>query len=74
MGIRDESGETVIGTDKGVVKCRTVSRMCSELQWDLRMVTQMQGVPWEVVPGKLGTPVLVEIRNDGTLIAFVLTL
>ena len=26
LGIRDESGEVIIGTDEGVIKCRTVGR------------------------------------------------
>ena len=55
----------LVGTNRGVVKCRAVNRMSEDKRWDARMVTQMKGFPWEAVPGKPNIPVPVEIRYDG---------
>lgn len=68
LGINERIEEVLIGTYKGVVKCRTVSRMSSDMQWDPKMVAKLQGVPWEVVPGKFGISVPVEIRDDGVIV------
>ena len=52
MGIIDRSGEVLIGTDGGVVKCRTVRRKAGETQrWDMGAVNAMKGLPWEPEPG-----------------------
>ncbi len=53
LGIRDESGEAIIGTDEGVMKCRTIKRKGTrEERWDLGQVEKMKGVPWEPEPGR----------------------
>ena len=55
----------MIGTPGGVVKCRTVNRLSREHCWDATMIHRMRGVPWEVVPGRPGVAVPVEIQDNG---------
>ena len=46
LGIRDESGEVIIGTDEGVIKCRTVRRKgTKEERWASGQVENMKGTP-----------------------------
>ena len=68
LGINERTEETLIGTSRGIVKCRIVSRMSEDKRWDAKMVVQMGGFPWEVVPGKQGILVPVEIREDGDVV------
>ena len=52
LGVRDESGEAIIGTDVGVVKARTVRRKGSQEEiWDAKQHESMRGVPWATIPG-----------------------
>ena len=52
LGIREESGEAIIGTNKGVIKVRTVRRKGSEAErWDVGATDSMVGTPWEPQPG-----------------------
>ena len=54
MGFRDESGEIFVGTDKGVIKARTVRRKGSvEQRWNGEILGQMVGTPWEPEPGRV---------------------
>ena len=46
LGIR--AGEAIIGTDEGVMKCRSIERKgTKEERWDLGQVEKMNGTPWE---------------------------
>ena len=67
MGVRLGTGieETSIGTTMGVIKCRTVNRLQGNDRWNRRLVLDMQGIPWEPVPGKPGQHIPVEIGQDG---------
>ena len=52
LGIREESGEAIIGTSKGVIKVRTVRRKGSDAErWDVSAIDAMVGTPWEPQPG-----------------------
>ena len=52
LGLRDESGESVIGTMEGIVKVRTVRRKPqSEKKWNKEMFVGIKGTPWNTVPG-----------------------
>lgn len=46
LGTIERTEETIIGTQAGVVKCRTVNRLSDKDQWNAELVTNMQGVPW----------------------------
>jgi hypothetical protein len=52
LGIREESGEVIIGTSEGVIKVRTVRRKGSHVErWCAVQLDAMQGTPWEPQPG-----------------------
>ena len=68
LGVNERTEENLIGTEKGVLKCRTVSRLTSDRAWDKEMVTQMKGVPWNLVPGREDSRIPVEINEDGVVV------
>ena len=47
LGIRDISGEHIIGTQDGVVKVRMVRRRPEDQQWKWSEFQKMRGLPWE---------------------------
>ena len=48
LGIREESGEVIVGTSDGVIKVRTVRRKGSEEErWNIVQLNEMKGTPWE---------------------------
>ena len=51
LGIREESGEIFIGTQKGVIKVRTVRRKGSdEERWNIKKLSEVRGTPWKPNP------------------------
>merc|ERR1712026_294122 len=60
LGVRDESGEILVGTPGGVLKARSFMRKPESQQWDYKEFASMQGVPWEPIPGHEGR----EIRSN----------
>jgi hypothetical protein len=53
LGIRDEAGEVIIGTEEGEIKCRTDKRKgTKEERWTSGQVENMKGTPWEPEPGR----------------------
>ena len=53
LGSGDESGDHIIGTEKGTIKVRTVRRKGSEEdRWNSEEFTKLQGTPWEPIPGR----------------------
>ena len=61
MGVIDRSGENLIGTDSGVVKCRTMKRNAQK--WDIGAVNDMQGVPWESEPDRTNVQIGIKVRE-----------
>ena len=52
LGVREESGEIIVGTNEGVIKVRTVRRKGSEEErWNIVQLNDMKGSPWEPQPG-----------------------
>ena len=52
LGVREESGEVIIGTDSGVIKSSTFKRKTSlEERYDKKRFLGMKGTPWEPTPG-----------------------
>ena len=63
LGIREESGEVIIGTDEGVIKCRTIRRKSSDQErYNVELFNSMQGVPWEPEPGRPGIEIRTKVR------------
>ena len=62
-GIREESGETFIGIESGVIKVRSVLRKASDAdRWDIVAFENMKGTPWEPEPGRPGIAVRCRVR------------
>ena len=51
LGIIERTEEHLIGTEHGVVKCRTGQRLPGNQRWDWTMVTSIPGTTWKPVPG-----------------------
>jgi len=52
LGIREESGELIVGTPEGIVKARDFKRHGSLVErWNLDQFNNFKGVPWETIPG-----------------------
>ena len=68
LGIRDETGEVIIGTNEGVVKARDMKIMpTQEERWHAEAILVFQGTPWEPIPGKkYAIPVRVQLPEEGS--------
>ena len=69
LGVMDESNETIIGTSQGVVKCRDIKRLSDvEDRWNAERVLEVQGTPWQTIPGRKGVqiPVKVPMAEEST--------
>ena len=52
LGIREESGENIIGTKDGVLKARTIRRKATQDErWKDELFDAFRGVPWQPVLG-----------------------
>ena len=61
IGVREESGEPIVGTEQGVIKARAFRRRGSEKErWLKGHVKSVGGIPWEPIPGREG----VEIKSS----------
>ena len=65
LGTNERTEESVIGIDRGVVKCRSINRLVKEDRWNKDIVLNMRGTTWEPVPGVDGDHVPVDIDEDG---------
>ena len=64
MGIREESGEYIIGTAEGFCKVRSVRRKGShEERWNWEEFNAVRGLPWEPVPGRPGIEMTARIGS-----------
>ena len=54
-----------MGTTSGIIKCGVVNRLEEEDRWSKEFILNMQGFPWQPVPGKPGQHILVEINENG---------
>ena len=62
LGIRDESGEVIVGTKDGVVKCRDFRRKpIEEDRWSVKTFDEFKGSPWEPIPGRSGMEIRTQI-------------
>lgn len=64
-GIVTRIQEVIVGIEHGVVKGRTVASLPHEANWAAKQVTQMRGVPWEQVPGKIDRRIPAAIDHSG---------
>ena len=63
MGIKDETGECIIGTSEGTVKARDFKRFAEPAKrWDSTLVKSLQGTPWQPTPGRNDESIQVKVR------------
>ena len=63
LGVRDETGEVIIGTPQGVVKARDFKRRGSlEERWCMQKLSEIKGSPWEPIPGHLEAEIPVKVH------------
>ena len=66
LGINARTEEVLIGTKKGVIKCRTIKRLPESQRWDAALMHPMKGTHWQPVPGHASDHIPVEIADDGS--------
>ena len=52
LGFIDHTNEHLIGTEKGVLKCRAIRRHDSSEQFNALMIEKLVGTTWKPVPGR----------------------
>ena len=70
MGIKDDTGEGIIGTSEGTVKARDFKKLADVTQrWNADRIKALQGTPWQPVPGKNeeAIPVRVRLAEEGSI-------
>ena len=65
LGTNERTEASLIGTDNGVVKCRSLERMIQIERWNQEAVLRMRGTTWELVPGSDSQHVPVSIDERG---------
>jgi hypothetical protein len=64
LGVREESGEIIVGTKEGSIKARAFRKKGSEGErWSRDNVKSVGGIPWEPIPGRDG----IEIKSSVNL-------
>ena len=65
LGTNERTEESLIGTARGVIKCRSIDRLTKGDRWNRDAVLNMKGTTWEPVPGVDGNHVPVDIDDKG---------
>lgn len=65
FGIVARTQEVIIGTEHGVTKGKTVTRLFDNEKWNAQQTMRVRGTPWEPVPGKIDRRVFVAIDSRG---------
>ena len=66
LGKNARTEEVLIGTERGVVKCRIVQRLPEDHKWDKDAIRRMNGSTSQPVPNIKSDHVPVEINEDGS--------
>ena len=62
---RQKIREILIGTNKGVIKARSVRRKANvQERWNLGQFNNIKGTPWELVPGSNSTEIKSKVNLD----------
>jgi len=62
LGIKNRTGEHVIGTPEGIVKAHSVKRRAAEERWDIEAVNAVKGTPGRPKPGRRDMRIPVRVR------------
>eukprot|EP00973_Karenia_brevis_P094493 12422783-Karenia_brevis.AAC.1 len=65
MGIITESNEHIIGTDKGVVKCRAIMALEESKKFNKENLESVRGVPWQPNPNINSNRITTKIAERG---------
>ena len=65
LGIMTESREHIIGTSRGVFQCRAIAAVQEEKKFIESALHEMQGVPWQPVPGRKNNKIPTRIAEEG---------
>ena len=70
LGIREESGETFVGTADGVIKTRSIRRKAGAERWNKELFNSIKGTPWEPIPGRntIEVPINVRIPEEDKIV------
>ena len=68
--MREESGESLIGTAAGVIKVRTIRRRAGGARWNKEFFDSVKGTPWEPVLGRdwIEPPVRMGVPDEDRVI------
>ena len=64
----DHTNEHLIGTEKGVLKCRAIRRHDKSDQFDALLIAKLTGTPWRPVPGRNSMNIPTNIKENGTVL------
>ena len=65
LGFLEHSGEYIIGTGRGIVKCHAARRLDEVGNFDARKIEDLRGRPWQPVPGRLSMRIPTNIDTCG---------
>ena len=67
LGIREDTGESIIGTQEGVIKARSVRRKAiMSDRWNIEEFDKCKGGPWKPVPGRHGDEIMIRASIPDT--------
>ena len=58
----------MIGTPKGIIKCRAIRHHDASEQFNSQMGEEIKGTPWRPVPGRNSLKIPTNIEEDGTIV------
>ena len=64
LGLTVETHEHIIGTSKGVIKCRAISAVEESRKFNKQVVEEIKGVPWQPVPNRRSNKIPTRIQED----------
>ena len=64
LGPSLQNSETLMGTEKGVVRAYSVDRLSPSVRWDINRIIDMKGTPQRPDPSKPGLNIPVKIRLE----------
>ena len=65
LGFIDHTNEHIIGTRRGTLMCRAIRRFDATSQCDIIDIEEMQGSPWEPIPGRNTLRIPTNIEESG---------
>ena len=68
LGIIARTQEVLISTERGVIKCRIVTRLPDKERWNGKQTLRVIGTSWELVPGRADRRIPVVIDNGGNVV------